>query len=142
MAPLPIALVMRAFEPGGTERQMIELARRLEPSRWTVHLACFAAKGTWFPRAAEIAASVTEFPVTGFNRTSAARHLWAFARWCRALRIAVVHTTGINSNIFALSGAALASVHARIRNRPELNPGKRGMHTAMQRAAYTCAHAI
>jgi glycosyltransferase involved in cell wall biosynthesis len=142
MAPLPIALVMTSFEPGGTERQMIELARRLEPSRWTVHLACFVGKGTWFPRAAEVVASVAEFPVTGFKRKSAATHLWAFAQWCRALRIAVVHTTEINSNIFGLPGAALAGVPARIGNRRELNPDKRGVHIAMQRAAYACAHTI
>jgi hypothetical protein len=37
---------------------MIELARRLEPSRWTVHLACFAGKGASLAHAAEMAASV------------------------------------------------------------------------------------
>ena len=57
---------MTSFEPGGTERQMTELVRRLDPSRWEVHLACFEAKGPWFDRAAERAASVAEFPVRSF----------------------------------------------------------------------------
>jgi hypothetical protein len=31
--PVPIALFMSSFEPGGTEGQMIELARRLDARR-------------------------------------------------------------------------------------------------------------
>jgi len=30
---VPIAVVMTSFEPGGTERQMIEMVRRLDPNR-------------------------------------------------------------------------------------------------------------
>jgi glycosyltransferase involved in cell wall biosynthesis len=142
MVPLPIAFVMRSFEPGGTERQMIELARRLDPSRWTVHITCFAERGAWFPRAAEAAASIVTFPLTSFRRLAAATQMSAFARWCRTNRIAVVHTTEINSNIFGLPAAALAGVPVRIGNRRELNPGKRGVHIAMQRAAYACAHTV
>lgn len=142
MVPLPVALVMRSFEPGGTEQQMIELARRLDRSRWSVHIACLHTTGAWFARAAEAAASVQEFPIASFKRPSTARQLRQFARWCRARRIAVVHTTEINSNIFGLAGAALAGVPARIANRRELNPGKKGHHIALQRAAYACAHVI
>jgi glycosyltransferase involved in cell wall biosynthesis len=142
MVPLPIALVMTSFEPGGTERQMIELARRLDPARWTVHIVCFKGRGKWFPRAAAAAASVVEFPVTSFKRLATAAQTWAFARWCRANRIAVVHTTELYSNIFGLPGAALAGVPARIGNRREVNPGKSAAQIAMQRAAYTCAHTV
>jgi glycosyltransferase involved in cell wall biosynthesis len=133
---------MTSFEPGGTERQMIELVRRLDPSRWTVHIACFAGRGAWFARAAEVAASVAEFPVTSFKNPATATHLWAFAKWCRAHRIAVVHTTELYSNIFGLPGAALAGVPVRIGNRRELNPDKSRAHILMQRAAYACAHMI
>ena len=140
-APVPLALVMTRFEPGGTERQMIELARRLDPSRWTVHLACFSPRGAWFQRAAEAAASVTEFKVRSFKRLSFAIEMRAFARWCRAKRIAVVHTTELYTNIFGLPGAALAGVPARIGNRREFNPDKTAAQIAMQRAAYSCAHA-
>ena len=36
--PLPIAVAIPSFHPGGTERQMIELVRRLDPRRWAVHV--------------------------------------------------------------------------------------------------------
>jgi glycosyltransferase involved in cell wall biosynthesis len=139
---IPIAVVMTSFEPGGTERQMIELVRRLDPRRWSVHVACFHARGAWFSRVAQAASSVAEFPVESFLRLDAPRHLWAFARWCRQQGIALVHTTELYSNIFGLPGAALAGVPVRIGNRREINPDKSPAQIALQRAAYACAHRV
>jgi L-malate glycosyltransferase len=139
---VPVAVVMTRFEPGGTERQMIEMVRRLDPERWAVHIACFQARGAWLGRAAECAASVVEFPVRSFRTPVTMQHLWAFARWCRARRIAVVHTTDLYSNIFGLPAAALARVPVRIANRREINPDKTPAQIAMQRTAYAFAHRI
>ena len=133
---------MAGFEPGGTERQMIELVRRLDPGRWTVHLACFRAYGSWFERAAEAAVSVAQFPVRSLRRPSVAGHAWAFAEWCRARQIAIVQTTELYSNIFALPAAAAARVPVRIGSRRELNPDKTKAQIAMQRAAYAFAHHV
>jgi glycosyltransferase involved in cell wall biosynthesis len=139
---LPIAIVMTSFDPGGTERQMIELVRRLDPRRWDVHVACFHTRGAWFERVREAASSVAVFPVTSFSSPKTLRHLWSFAHWCRAQRIAVVHTTELYSNIFGLPGAALAGVPVRIGNRREINPDKSAAQIAMQRGAYSFAHKI
>ncbi len=139
---VPIAFFMTSFDPGGTERQMIELVRRLDRRRWAVHVATFHARGGWFHRVAEVAESVAEFPVTTFRSPSALRHLWAFARWCRARRIAVLHTTELYANTFGLPGGALAGVPVRIGNRREINPDKSAAQIAMQRAAYGVAHAV
>jgi glycosyltransferase involved in cell wall biosynthesis len=133
---------MTSFEPGGTERQMIELIRRLDATRWTVHVACFRAGGSWFGRVAQAVASVTEFPVDSFQSPEFGRQLGAFAKWCRRQRIAVLHTAEMPSNIFALPGGALARVPVRIGNRRELNPGKSFAGIAAQRAAYAFAHRI
>jgi len=141
-APLPIAFVMTSFEPGGTERQMSELIRRLDPARWTVHVACFRASGGWFGRVAEAAASVTEFPVTSFKSPATLAQVAAFARWCRRLKIAVVHTTAMPANIFGLPAAAMARVAVRIGNRREINPDKSPLEIALQRAAYSTAHRV
>src|SRR5262249_58828046 len=93
IAPLPIAFVLTSFDPGGTERQMIELVRRLDRSRWIVHVACFRARGAWLPRVTQAAASVAEFPIGSFRSPQALPAMLAFARWCREQRIVVVHTT-------------------------------------------------
>ena len=133
---------MTRFEPGGTERQMIELIRRLDPDRWAVHLACFEASGAWLRRATDAAVSVAEFPVRSFKRAATMRHLWAFARWCRERRIAVVHTSDLYSNTFGLPGALLGGVPLRVGNRREVNPDKSFAQIALQRAAYACADLV
>lgn len=121
---------------------MIELLRRLDPMRWSVHVACFHAAGDWFGRVSAVAESVTAFPVRSFRSFDAARQMRAFARWCRRRELAVVHTTELPSNIFGLLPAALAGVPVRIANRREINPDKSAAEIAAQRAAYTLAHKV
>jgi L-malate glycosyltransferase len=140
--PLNIAFVMTSCEAGGTERQMLELMRRLNPERWHVHVACLHARGAWFRRMSESAASVTEFPLKSFRRPDTVRQAWAFMRWCREQGIVVVHTADLYANIFALPAAAFANVPVRIANRREINPDKSIGQIVMQRAAYECAHKI
>src|SRR5947209_3591549 len=115
--PIPIALFFSSFVPGGTERQMIELSRRLDRRVFAVHLVCFHRCGAWQARAEEHAVSVTEFPITGFRRAHTFHQMRAFARWCRATDIALVHTLDIYANIFGLPAAATACVPVRIGNR-------------------------
>jgi glycosyltransferase involved in cell wall biosynthesis len=130
---------MTRFEPGGTERQMSELIRRLDPARFKVHVACFHREGAWLPRVVERAASVVEFPIQGFARPATAWQLINFARWCRRERIAVVQTCDLYANIFGLPGAALAGVPVRIGSRRELNPDKTDGQIRLQRLAYRLA---
>lgn len=140
--PVPIAIVIPSFEPGGTERQMIELVRRLDRGRWEVHLCCLHARGQWFERAAEAATSVAEFPIRSFWQPHTMTQMRAFADWCRRSRISVVQTSELYSNIFALPAAALARVRVRIGSRREINAGKSPGQIALQRAAYACAHKV
>jgi glycosyltransferase involved in cell wall biosynthesis len=139
---VPIALFIWKFVPGGTENQMLELARRLDRARFDVHIACFHRSGPWLHRAEDSAAHIAEFPIRGFRRASTFRQMRAFARWCARHRIAVVHTTDLYTNIFGLPAAALARVPVRIGNRREINPDKTAGLIALQRAAYASAHRI
>lgn len=136
---IPVAVFMTRFEPGGTERQMTELIRRLDRNRFTVHVACFHREGKWLPRVEACADSIVEFPIAGFARVSTLRQLVRFARWCRRERIAVVQTCDLYANTFGLPGAALAGVPVRIGSRRDLNPDKSGGQIKLQRAAYRAA---
>jgi glycosyltransferase involved in cell wall biosynthesis len=136
-----VALFFSQFLPGGTEGQMIELARRLDRTRFQVHLACLNHNGSWAARAASIG-NVSEFPVRSFRRPKTLARMLEFARWCRERRIAVLHATDLYANIFALPGAALARVPVRIGNRREINPDKPSGLIALQRASYAFAHGI
>jgi glycosyltransferase involved in cell wall biosynthesis len=142
ITPVPIAFVLNSCHAGGTERQMIELLRRLNPARWLVHVACVHADGEWLPRVLEAAATVTEFRFSSFRHRDAMRQAMAFMRWCRAHDIAVVHTTNLCTNVFALPAAAYAGVPVRIANRREINPDKTRSQIMMQRAAYQFAHKV
>ena len=137
-----VAVFLTRFEPGGTERQMTELVRRLDPSRFRVHVACFEKRGAWLPRVAERAASIAEFPIRGFARPATLGALLAFARWCRRERIAVLQTCDLYANVFGLPGAALAGVPVRIGSRRELNPDKSPGQIRLQRLAYRCATTV
>jgi glycosyltransferase involved in cell wall biosynthesis len=133
---------MTSFESGGTERQMVELMTRLDRTRWQVHVACLHARGRWLRRAIDRAATIAEFPIRSFKELATARHCAGFADWCRARRIAVLHTTDFYANVFGLPTAALARVPVRIANRREINPDKTSGQILTQRAAYAFAHKV
>jgi glycosyltransferase involved in cell wall biosynthesis len=137
-----VAIFLTSFDPGGTERQMIELVRRLDRTRWQVHVACFHARGAWLERAAERAASLVEFSIPSFLDTAAWRQARQFASWCRHHDIRVLQTADLYANIFALPAAAAADVPVRIASRRDINPGRTMAQIAVQRAAYACSHRI
>lgn len=140
--PVDVVMLLTSFAIGGTERQMVELARRLDPSRFRVHLACFHQRGRLLD---DIPSHIPirEFPVQGFLNVAAVGRLISFASWCRSVDAAIVHTCDLYANIFGLPGAALAGVPVRIANRREILTGdKSPAKLRTQRLAYRAAHAV
>lgn len=140
--PLPIVVVLTSFDIGGTERQMVELVRRLDPRRFQVHVACFHKRG---PLLSRIPASVPVevFPLHGFCRWATLRELRAFARWCRRIEAVLVHTCDYYANVFGLPGAAIAGVGARVGSRRDVVIGdKSAAQRFVQMAAYRAAHVV
>ena len=140
--PVPIAFVLSSCHAGGTERQMIELFRRLNPARWQVHVACIHASGEWLRQASDAAVSIREFPFPGFRHRQVLTQTLEFVRWCREHDIAVVHTVDLTANIFALPAAAAARVPVRIANRREMMGDRTRGQIVAQRAAYQFAHKV
>jgi L-malate glycosyltransferase len=139
---VPVAIFLTSFHPGGTERQMVELARRLDPSRFTVHMACLRREGAWLSRAAERAASIAEFSIGGLATPGALAAARRFARWCRLHGILVLQTCDLYANILGLLAGAWARVPVRIGSRREINPDKSAGQIRLQRLAYAAAHAV
>jgi glycosyltransferase involved in cell wall biosynthesis len=134
--------MVTSLDIGGTERQTVELVRRLDPHSFRVHLACFHRRG---PLLTEVPASVPveSFPLQGFRSARGLTQLASFARWCRRIGARLVHTCDLYANIFGLTGAALAGVGARIGSRRELLTGdKSRLQLTGQRTAYRLAHAV
>src|SRR5678815_2046090 len=77
----PIAIVLSSFHPGGTERQMSELIRRLDRRRFQVHAVCFRRSGAWLRRVEAAAYEVVDFPLTSFKSPTTAVAVARFVRW-------------------------------------------------------------
>ena len=141
--PLDVVLLLTSFDVGGTERQMVELAKRLDPSRFRPHLACFHERGRLLD---EIPARipVREFPVQGFAQPGRASASSSRSRRGADRSAPPSSTPAISTaNIFGLPGAALAGVPVRIANRREILTGdKSRAQLTGQRLAYRAAHAV
>jgi glycosyltransferase involved in cell wall biosynthesis len=140
--PVPVAIFLAGFDAGGTEGQMIELATRLDRSKWQVHLACFRQGGSWLPRAREGAASIGTFPLTSLASPMTIVEAHRFSRWCAERRIALVHTAQLYPNIFGLPAARAAGIPVRIANRRNLGAGGRPWLRAFERTALRLAHVV
>ena len=141
-ARIPVVVFLTSFDPGGTERQMIELARRLDRERFEVHVACFHLRGEWRGLAEELSESVTEYPIRSFAHPDTLYQAARFARWCRRRRVAVVQACDLYTNVFALPAAAVAGVPVRLGSRRGLNPDRSAAHRAAQQLSYRFAHRI
>jgi L-malate glycosyltransferase len=94
-------LMVRELGPGGTERQLTELARTLNPSRFEVHVGCFH-DGI---RADELRAHgvpVLRLPVTSFMKPSALAGAWQLGRYLKRRKIRLVHTFDYPLNCFGV----------------------------------------
>ena len=120
---------------------MSELLRRLD-DRFEPHAVCLQQSGACLALVKERAASIVEFRTNGFHRPGTWKQMDAFARWCRATGIEIVHTCDFYANVFGLPAAALAGVPVRIGSRRELNPDKSTAKIALQRGSYAAAHRI
>jgi glycosyltransferase involved in cell wall biosynthesis len=139
--PVPVAFVLSSFDPGGTERQMVELVERLDRSRWAVHVVSMRAGGELRDRVADVA-PIAPFSVTSFRRPEFLHQVWSLAAWYRRNRIAVVHTVDLPSNVFGLAASSFARVPVRVANRRNVNPGKTKVELGAQRLAYAGAHRV
>lgn len=94
-------LMVRELGPGGTERQLTELARSLDRSRFQVHVGCFH-DGV---RANELRATgipILRLPVTSFMNASAVTGAWRLGHYLRRHKIRLVHTFDYPLNCFGI----------------------------------------
>jgi glycosyltransferase involved in cell wall biosynthesis len=98
------------FRIGGTERQVVNLVRSLDRSRFDVHLACFRREGQFLQELGDGVASLTQYPLPSLHSLTAASQLLRLARHIRRSRIQIVHTFGFYPNLFGIAAARLARV--------------------------------
>src|SRR5882672_3405199 len=88
--PIGVMLMTQQLGPGGTERQLAEIARSLDRSRFSPHVACLVdgVRGQEL-RAAGV--PILHLPLRTFLSPASMREALKLARYLREHRIQLVH---------------------------------------------------
>ena len=103
--PFPVLLLSRDLGGGGSQRQLVEVARRLDRSLFSPHVGCFHATGLRLEELQQAGVPVVEFPVRSFKSPSAFRVAAQFGRYLREHGITLVHSFDVPMNLFAVTAA-------------------------------------
>jgi glycosyltransferase involved in cell wall biosynthesis len=98
----PVLLLARELDLGGSERQMTEIAKTLDRSRFTPHVGCFRPQGM---RNAELAAAsvpIVHFAVDSFASAGALSEAWRLRNYIRRHGIRLVHAFDYPLTLFAV----------------------------------------
>jgi glycosyltransferase involved in cell wall biosynthesis len=139
-----VLIMVDSFDMGGAESQTVLLARLLlEDGRYGVHLACLRREGALLPEVDRLGlGEVPEFRLTSFYDLNMLVQLRRFISFLRNRQIDVVHPQSFYTNVFAITGAALARVPARIAFRGETDGWRSPAQNFVERCSYRIASAI
>jgi len=112
--------VVDCLNVGGTERQLFELLRRLDRTRFRPLVACFKSGGELLPKLRELGLSPVEFPLRGsLVQPNTAWQIARMARLCHRENVSVVHAHDFYSNVIGVAAASMAGI-ASIASRRDL----------------------
>lgn len=98
------------FGVGGTEKQVMNLAARLDRERYDLSFGCLKLWGELLDELERQQLKVTEYPLRSFYRPKAWRQMLRFASSLRRGRAQIVHSYNFYANVFSIPAARLAGV--------------------------------
>lgn len=106
------------FESGGTERQAVELLKRLNPERFDVRLAVLRNQGPLYQEIQVMYPDVPEFPLTSFYNANFVRQAIRLRTLLQQENIQLIHAHDFYSDMLGVVAARLtgAKVIASQRN--------------------------
>ena len=139
-----ILQLIDSFDEGGSERQALDLTRRLlESGKYGIFLASLKPGGVLRAEIENLnLGEVPSYPLNSFYGPNAVTQLRRFVAYLRKSRIDVLHTHDFYTNIFGMAGGFLAGVPVRIASRRETTGMRTTGQTQLQRMAYGLAHEI
>ncbi len=137
-----LMVMVTNFHIGGTERQVANLALRIDPSRFDLHLACLKNSGELLKELEGLAVPRPEFRIGSLH---ALRTLWQAIRLSRYIRkhgIQIVHSYGFYPNVFAMTAAKLAGNVVAIASIRDMGDGLTPLQTKVQRRVCRWANCV
>lgn len=141
-APVRVMKFMTIFALGGTEKQVVTTASRIDPRRFELEFGCFKRRGQLLDEILELGIPVTEYPVNSFFRPSALRQQVALARHLQQRHIQVMHSYNFYSNVFAIPAARIAGVPCVVASIRDTGVYLNAVQRRVHRAACSLAHRI
>lgn len=105
--PVPIALMVRALDAGGTERQFCEFLNVIDRERFSPHVVCFR-EGLYAEALRRTGIPILVLPMRSFRSVHAMGYAWDLARYLKRHRIQLAHTYDFPLNCFGVPVARLA----------------------------------
>ncbi len=133
--------LITSFEIGGTERQAVELLKRLDGERYDVRLAVLRNEGPFYKEIETLFPDVPEFPLTSFYDSNALRQLARLRRLMLTDKIDILHAHDFYSSFIGAAAARLSGVRV-IACQRHLKLSDRRAHKWGTRMIHRLAHRI
>src|SRR5215470_9711200 len=122
---------------------MIQMSMLLnDSSDYRVHIAALRPGGVLRPLIESLDVPIIDLTLTSFYDASMVRQTRRFISYIKQHEIQVVHSNDFYSNIFAMTGATLAGVRARIASKRETTGIRSRTKATVERNAFRMAHAV
>jgi len=132
--------LITSFEVGGTERQAVELLKRIDRRRFDVSLAALRLEGPLYQEVAAIFPGVPQFPLTSFYNANAAKQLMRLRDLMVRKQVEILHAHDFYAGLLGAAAARFARVrviacqrHMRLSDRRAHEWGTRLTHRLAHR---------
>lgn len=133
--------LITSFEIGGTERQAVELLKRLDSERYDLRLAVLRNEGPFYEEIETLFPDVPEFPLTSFYNANAVKQLARLWRLMIREKIDILHAHDFYSGVIGATAARLAGVRV-IACQRHLKLSDRRVHDLGTRMIHRLAHRV
>lgn len=138
----PVVLhLITSFEVGGTERQAVELLKRIDRRRFDVRLAALRLEGPLYQEVAPLFPGVPQFPLTSFYNANAAKQLMRLRNLMISERVNVLHAHDFYAGVLGAVAARLTRVRV-IACQRHLRLSDRRAHEWGSRLTHRLAHRV
>src|ERR1041385_8664213 len=122
---------------------MIQMASLLHNSGdFQVHVASLSTGGVLRSEIERLQVPVIDFPLTSFYDANMVQQTRRFVSYLKQHQIKIVHSHDFYSNIFGMTGAALAGVRGRIASKRETTGTRTRAQSTVERKTFKLAHAV